>query len=385
MELSGVAPRRRPVCGHDHLVEFYETEDFLVDTVGTFLVPALMEGDAAIVVASAEHRRRFEAALADAGVDVEAAAGEGRYLALDAADVLARFMVAGRPDATRFRDMIGPLMDRAAQGGRQIRAYGEMVALLWDDGDVSSAMALEDLWNDLSATREFMLLCAYPMRAFDDDASSAAFKRICDQHTDVIPSEGYSQLAHPAERSRAVAQLQQQTAALHAEVRGLRAQREVLAELAYVDSLTGLGNRRDFDLHLEREWALTLRDGIDSFVVVADLDGFKEINDNCGHAAGDQVLRQFADALRLAARNTDILARIGGDEFGVLLIRGDERAAHSFKARLLEAMAEQPWPPSARINVSIGHASLQQSTSPAKALHRADLAMLSRKRAGDSA
>ena len=114
----------------------------------------------------------------------------------------------------------------------------------------------------------------------------------------------------------------------------------MLAELAYVDSLTKLGNRRAFDLHLEREWALTLRDGIDSFVVVADLDGFKALNDSRGHAAGDLVLRQFAGALRMAARSTDILARIGGDEFGVLLIRCDERAAHSFKVRLREAMAE---------------------------------------------
>jgi len=200
----------------------------------------------------------------------------------------------------------------------------------------------------------------------------------------VIPSEGYS-LADPAERSRTVAKLQQETSALHAEVLRLRAQQEVLAELAYVDSLTGLGNRRAFDLHLEREWALTLRDNIDSYVVVADLDRFKVLNDSLGHAAGDLVLRQFAEALRMAARSTDITARIGGDEFGVLLIRCDERAAHSFVARLREAMTESAWPALAQIGTSLGHASLQESTSPARALHRADLAMLARKRASYAA
>ena len=92
-----------------------------------------------------------------------------------------------------------------------------------------------------------------------------------------------------------VARLQQENTALQAEMLRLKVQHEVLAELAYVDSLTGLANRRAFDLHLEREWALTLRDGIDSYVVVADLDRFKALNDACGHAAGDQVLRQFAD------------------------------------------------------------------------------------------
>jgi diguanylate cyclase (GGDEF)-like protein len=368
-------------CGHGHLVEFYETEAFVVDTVCRFLAPALREGDSAVVVATAAHRDAFERALEHVGIDVAAAVRDGRYIALEARDVLARFMVGGSPDATRFEQTIGAVMDCAAAGGRRMRVYGEMVALLWEDGDIASALAVEDLWNDLGEVRTFELLCAYPMRAFDDPGSAEAFKRICDQHSEVIPTEGYSLLSGDAERSRLVARLQQESSALHAEVRRLRAQHEVLAELAYVDALSGLSNRRAFDLHLQREWALTLRDGIDSFVVVADLDRFKQLNDRHGHAAGDEVLRQFAGALRVAARSTDILARIGGDEFGVLLIRCDERAAHSYVARLREAMAEPCWPALARIGVSVGHASLHESTSAAKALERADLAMFARKHA----
>ena len=382
MALSELVPHGGPVCGHDHLVEFYETEAFLVDTVAGFLVPALRDGDAAIIVATPAHRHAFEKALEEAGLDVDAIAREGRYAAFDARDVLARFMVGGTPDPSRFAETIGAVMNRVGEGGRQIRVYGEMVALLWDDGNVAAALELEDLWNDLAATRAFVLLCAYPMSAFDDPASAQAFKRICTQHTSVIPSEAYSLLPDPAARSRAVAELQQEAASLRAEVRRLRAQQEVLAELAYVDSLTQLANRRAFDLHIEREWALTLRDGIDSFVVVADLDGFKALNDACGHAAGDHVLRQFASALRTAARSTDIIARIGGDEFGVLLIRCDERAAHSFKVRLLQAMGEQEWPALTRVGASIGHASLLESTSARKALERADLMMYARKRSG---
>ncbi|MBA3746898.1 MAG: diguanylate cyclase [Solirubrobacterales bacterium] len=374
-----------PTCAHDHLVEFYETEDFLVDTVCKFLVPALRDGDAAIIIATATHRNRFERALEDAGIDVRAAVDQGRFVALDARTVLARFMLGDGPDAELFREMIGTVMDGASEHGRQVQAYGEMVALLWDDGDAASAMALEDLWNELSHERDFNLLCAYPLRAFDEEGSAEAFKRICEQHTTVIPSEGYSLLSDTADRTRAIARLQQENSALHTEVVRLRAQQEVLAEMAYVDSLTGLGNRRAFDLHLEREWALTLRDGIDSFLVVADLDRFKRLNDTCGHAAGDQVLMQFASALRVAARSTDIVARIGGDEFGVLLVRCDERAAYSFMARLQDAMAEQRWPQHAAIRVSLGHASLQESTSPAKALHRADVAMYARKRSSYAA
>jgi diguanylate cyclase (GGDEF)-like protein len=345
-----------------------------------FLVPALQAGDAAIVVATAAHRAEFESALEEAGIDVQAAVGEDRYIALDARDVMGRFMVDGSPDPERYREAVGAVMDRASQDGRKLRVYGEMVALLWDDGNVPAALALEDLWNDFGAVRTFELLCAYPMRSFEDPDCAAAFQRVCEQHSTVIPSEGYSLVQSDDQRERVVARLQQETAALHAEVRSLRERQEVLAELAYVDSLTGLGNRRAFELHLEREWALTLRDNIDSFVVVADLDRFKQLNDSCGHAAGDLVLRQFADALRRAARSTDILARIGGDEFCVLLIRCDERAAHSFIARLREAMEETPWPALAQIGASLGHASLQESTSAAKALERADLAMFARKR-----
>jgi len=378
--VSTSAAHAHATCGHHHLVEFYETDAFLVETVSNFILPALRDGDAAIIVATAAHRHEFERALGEAGVDVARAAREDRYIALDARDVLARFMVDGHPDRTLFAETVGAVMDRASAGARAMRVYGEMVALLWDDDDVASALALEDLWNDFAGERAFALLCGYPMRSFDHEGSDAAFKRICEQHTQVIPSEPYSLLPDATERSRAIARMQQENVALQAEVLRLRVQQEVLGELAYVDSLTGLGNRRAFDLHLEREWALTLRDGIDSYVVVADLDRFKQFNDACGHATGDQVLRQFARALREAARSTDIVARIGGDEFGVLLVRCDERAAHSFMARLREAMSERAWPVAAQIDVSLGHASLQESTSPAKALNRADAAMYARKR-----
>ncbi len=384
MIVGDVAAQPELARWHGHLVEFYETEAFLVDTVRNFLAPGLRDGEAAIVVATAAHRRGFETALVNDGIDVDAAVGEGRYLAFDAAEMMSTFMIGGMPDPSRFREAVSAVMDRASQRGCQLRVYGEMVALMMGDGNDTAALALEDLWNGLAETRDFALLCAYPMRTFSDEASAGAFKRICEQHTSVIPSEGYSLLADPAERSRAVARLQQETAALRGRLLGLSAQQEILAELAYVDSLTGLGNRRSFDLHLEREWALTLRDGIDSYVVVADLNRFKQINDSCGHAVGDEVLRQFAAALRVAARSTDVVARIGGDEFGVLLIRCDERAAHSFKARLLDAVTEQAWPQLAPVGVSLGHASLQESTSAAKALERADLAMLAKKRSSEA-
>lgn len=366
---------------HPHLVEFYETEEFLVETVTGFVGPALDDGDAAIVVATAAHRRSFDAALVDSGLDVGALSAAGRYLTLDAAGLLATFMVDGAPDGGRFRDTIGAAITQAAAGGRRVWIYGEMVALLWDAGDVASAIVLEDLWNDLAASHRFALLCAYPMSAFQSEESEAGFRRICDQHTTVIPSESYSHMESTDGQRRAVARLQQEMAALRADITRMRTEQEVLAELAYVDSLTGLANRRAFDRHLEREWALSMRDGIDSFVLVADLDGFKRYNDQFGHGAGDEMLKQFASALGMVARGTDLLARIGGDEFGILLVRCREASARSFKARVVEVMIDGPWHALRQIGVSLGHASLHGSTSAAKALERADLAMYARKRA----
>jgi diguanylate cyclase (GGDEF)-like protein/PAS domain S-box-containing protein len=165
------------------------------------------------------------------------------------------------------------------------------------------------------------------------------------------------------------------------DITRLRIAQDALAELAHYDSLTGLLNRRSFDDALEREWMLSQRDGIDTFVVVADLDGFKAINDRFGHSAGDDALRQVARALHACVRTTDVLGRLGGDEFGGLLVRcGGEAAAIGFVARLQEEMARRPWPFDATVGVTCAYQSLKRATSPTEALHTADLAMLAKKR-----
>lgn len=177
-----------------------------------------------------------------------------------------------------------------------------------------------------------------------------------------------------------IAQLRRENAELRAQLKRLRAERAELVELASHDALTGLLNRRAFDADLQREWALAVRDEIDSFVLIADLDDFKTLNDGLGHAAGDEVLRQFAVALRSVARRTDIVARIGGDEFAVLLVRCDEHAVHSFERRLLHAIGRHLDNCYMPLQISVGHASLRHSSSPATALDRADMAMLAIKR-----
>jgi DNA-binding NarL/FixJ family response regulator/PAS domain-containing protein len=230
--------------GHarSHQVEFYESAGFLVETVSGFVGSALHDGDAAIVIATATHRRAFEAAFDESGIDVSAVVD--RYLALDAAELLQTFMVDGAPNAERFRETVRAFIERPAAEGRQVQVFGEMGVLLWDAGDVASTIALEDLWDGLEVTCQLARLCAYPLRAFASEASAAAFEHICEQHTAVIPTESYPLRDSADARQRAVARLQQEGGALRADLARLRAEREITDELAHGDALIGLAKNR---------------------------------------------------------------------------------------------------------------------------------------------
>lgn len=372
-------PAPRSDGSRDLVVEFYESEEFLTDSLTAFLVPALTSGEAVIVIATAVHRRRLEAALSAAGVDSTEAASNGRYVAVDPVVLLRRFMVAGRPDAGRFRDTVGPMIDGAREVGTRVRIYSEMVAQLHAKGEVAATVALGELWQRLKVTHEFALLCAYPMRTFARDQNDAVFEQICAQHNVVIPSDSYPLGASRNEQERAVARLQRELAALRANMVTLRAEHERLDQLAHVDELTGLGNRRAFDRHLDREWQLARRSRSDSLLILADVDRFKGYNDRFGHATGDELLGTVAEALRSSARNTDIVCRIGGDEFAAVLIGCEESDWPPFTGRTRAALADAKRPRLGEIALSIGYSSLLQAPSPAEALERADTMMYAAK------
>lgn len=175
---------------HHHLVEFYERDDLLADSVRAHIEPGLRGGETAILVATEAHRELFETALLSSGVDVGAARRTGRYQALDAGETLSKFMVDGAPDPTRFWTTIGGLVATATGSGRRVLIYGEMVAVLWAEGNVAAAIALEDLWNELGRIRPFSLLCAYPTTTFDRVESTTLFRVLCEQHSPATGSGG---------------------------------------------------------------------------------------------------------------------------------------------------------------------------------------------------
>jgi diguanylate cyclase (GGDEF)-like protein/PAS domain S-box-containing protein len=130
-----------------------------------------------------------------------------------------------------------------------------------------------------------------------------------------------------------------------------------LRHLADHDDLTGLINRRRFQEELRRHLAEGRRYGVTGALLVLDLDGFKEVNDEYGHSAGDRVLCAVADALRGRLRASDIVARLGGDEFAVLLPRETPAEAELVCRSLEQAIpAEVSTPGDTRIAVSAGFA-----------------------------
>jgi anti-sigma regulatory factor (Ser/Thr protein kinase) len=151
-----------------------------------------------VVIATDSHRAAFDDALRAHGVDGSAAAATGQFTCLDAADTLARFMVGASPDRNRFMSVIGEVVEQAAAGGRSVRAFGEMVALLWDAGNVSGAVELEALWNELATTHRFFLYCAYPIAALTAGGDLAAASLVCDHHSDVVAPLSYAVSTGPA-------------------------------------------------------------------------------------------------------------------------------------------------------------------------------------------
>ncbi len=202
----------------DHFVQFCETDDFLITSVGKFVSTGLMQGDICIVLATQTHREGIDEYLKAAGLAVSAARAQGRYISLDAASVLSQIMVDGSVDPTCFYKVIGEIIQQAVKSRRNVRAFGELVALLWAQGNRAGAIRLEDLWNELARHYSFSLFCAYPMQGFDGEVYEKEFAEICQQHARVIPGESYSTLTDPDERLRAISLLQQKSNSLEAEV-----------------------------------------------------------------------------------------------------------------------------------------------------------------------
>jgi hypothetical protein len=170
----------------EHFVQIYETDASFMDTLAGFIGGGLKEGDAAVVIATSAHRRELTKRLAAMGIDVDAAMKDDQFMALDAETVLAKFMVDGWPDDEKFTATIKDILSQARRNGRKVRAFGEMVALMWAKGFCAATVRLEHLWQQICERETFTLFCAYPKSGFTENPAESIAK-VCAAHSKVFP------------------------------------------------------------------------------------------------------------------------------------------------------------------------------------------------------
>ncbi len=202
---------------HSHLVQFYESDGFLIDALARWFADGLNGGDSCVFVGTESHRISLEKELADRGFDLDRTSG--RFVCVDASQVLSTFIVDEWPNGDLFARAIEGVLGRVSKS-RELRVFGEMVTLLWADGRRQAAVRLEEMWNAFMKTHALSLCCAYPLHSFGSDADASLFLKVCAQHTPVLPAESYTALTTEAERLRAISLLQHKASVLETEKAG---------------------------------------------------------------------------------------------------------------------------------------------------------------------
>lgn len=178
----------------EHLVYFYQESDSLLGALSDFIGSALGAGNAAIIIATKVHVDGLQQRLQARGLDTQKAYRQGRYVALDASELLSKIMVNGMPNEDRFVESVGAAIARitvALKSPRpEIAAFGEMVALLWTEGKIEAAIRLEQLWNELAKKYSFSLRCAYPMAGCHGEKNIQPLARICAEHSAALFQDG---------------------------------------------------------------------------------------------------------------------------------------------------------------------------------------------------
>jgi hypothetical protein len=169
----------------DHVVQVYENDEVFLSSLESFTADGLLTGDAVILIATPAHLHALMHRLEDHNFPVAAMRAADQFIPLDAEQTLAQFMVNGWPDEKKFIDLVTALIRRAGVGNRRVRAFGEMVALLWAQGHSGATVHLEHLWNLFCAREVFCLFCAYPKSGFTDDAQTS-MAHICSAHSKIV-------------------------------------------------------------------------------------------------------------------------------------------------------------------------------------------------------
>jgi hypothetical protein len=179
--------RAAPVSAAVHPCHFYSDDASLVANVATFFAPAFREGQAIVAFATPAHLAQIEKRLRADGHDVDAARARGQYVTRDARAALDRLLRGELPSQERFEEIVAAEVERASREFGAVRAFGEIVSLLWRDGKRQAALRLEEMWNEAIGLYPLSLLCGYNVRSFTSAHDAAGVTGIIAAHTSVLP------------------------------------------------------------------------------------------------------------------------------------------------------------------------------------------------------
>lgn len=175
----------------DHIVQIYESDEVFMGLLEEFVVSGFKSGDSVIILATAAHLEALNLRLKTRGLDLFSLMLQDKYIPLNAEETLSQFMINGWPDENLFYHLLTALLLRANKKTRQVRAFGELVALLWAQGYGGATVHLEHLWSRFCESEEFILFCAYPKSGFTKDANES-IRNICQCHSRMISDASLS-------------------------------------------------------------------------------------------------------------------------------------------------------------------------------------------------
>jgi hypothetical protein len=176
--------------GH-HITQLYQDEAFLIEAATLFIRSGLQREEGVVVVATSAHREAFIRQLEAQGLQPQEAVRRGQFVLLDARLTLEGFMRDGMPEWTPFYEAAGGMIDSVRARYPKLRLYGEIVNLLWHEGQRDAALQLEDFWNDMVRMKEVAIFCSYMLDSLSGEAYDG-LEAVCRAHTHLIPVRDYA-------------------------------------------------------------------------------------------------------------------------------------------------------------------------------------------------
>jgi hypothetical protein len=190
-----------------HIVQLYQDEDFYGEAISHFAAEGIARGESIILVATKPHWEKISRRLDGRGLDTRRLFREGQLTLLDADDTLLKFMAGDAPDGSIFKPLARQTIAKARAGGkfRHVRWWGEMVNVLYVNGNPRGSNRLEQFFDEVAHEESISIFCSFLMDKFDPKIYEEAFGNVCRTHSHVIPTDDYAR--HRVTVNRAIAEV----------------------------------------------------------------------------------------------------------------------------------------------------------------------------------